>query len=445
MVRGRNFNCSGLNFAELVLYKLPAKGPMHDPDGNMGSQWAEGVFLGYSRSSNTYIVHNADGITTARTMRRRPESERWSADRLASLQATPWSIYERPATRVRFRVDAPAFTGEEAMESPAALRHMRINKDDLDRHGYTDGCVQCTYIRRHGRARPGATHSHTCRARVMEAISQTEAGQRRIAQHDERTNELMARELERADKLQARAAAPPPTEFLPAAGAEASASAAASGPTVSVPSPAPRATAVSVPSPAPRATARRTSTAASSNSQRDITESTPNPREEMGDALDDIGEDAMECEDPTNFTDGDDNMLSSLRNKRPAFIGVGSCSSKVPHDNAFTGVGNVSSDSAFTGVHPVENMPQEDLTSVHPVDSAFNGVCPVEEMSQEEQVVKDMKESIMWRRCLSCLGYLQPDQDDVFSQKLLGSIGHFQTTAVISEHYSPPRITAELK
>ena len=87
-----------------------------------------------------------------------------------------------------------------------------------------------------------------------------------------------------------------------------------------------------------------------------------------------------------------------------------------------SGVGNVSSDSAFTGVHPVENMPQEDLTSVHPVDSAFNGVCPVEEMSQEEQVVKDMKESIMWRRCLSCLGSLQPDQDDVFSQKLLGSI-----------------------
>ena len=138
---------------------------------------------------------------------------------------------------------------------------MRINTDDLDRHGYTDGCVQCTYIRRHRRARPGASHSHTCRARMMEAIGQTEAGQRRIAQHEGRTNELMARELERADKLQARDAAPPPTEFLPAAGAAtgASASAAASGPTVSVPSPANRATAVSVPSPAPRATARRTS------------------------------------------------------------------------------------------------------------------------------------------------------------------------------------------
>ena len=123
----------------------------------------------------------------------------------------------------------------------------------------------------------------------------------------------------------------------------------------------------------------------------------------MGDALDDIGEDAMECEDPTNFTDGDDNMLSSLRNQWPAFTGVGSCNNAftgvgVPHNNAFTGVSNVSCDSAFTGVIPVEDVPQE------------------------EQVVKEMKESIMWRRCLSCLGFLQPDQDDVFSQKLLGSI-----------------------
>ena len=112
--RGRNFGCSGLNFAELVLYKLPAKGPMHDPDGNMGAQWAEAVFLGYSRASNTYIVHTADGITTARTMRRRPENERWSADRLASLQATPWSIYDRPATRIRFRVDALAVAEDAA-------------------------------------------------------------------------------------------------------------------------------------------------------------------------------------------------------------------------------------------------------------------------------------------------------------------------------------------
>ena len=51
----------------------------------------------------------------------------------------------------------------------------------------------------------------------------------------------------------------------------------------------------------------------------------------------------------------------------------------------------------------------------------------------------------MWRRCLSCIGSLQPYQDDVFSQKLLGSIGYFHATTVISELYSPPRVTAEIR
>ena len=54
-------------------------------------------------------------------------------------------------------------------------------------------------------------------------------------------------------------------------------------------------------------------------------------------------------------------------------------------------------------------------------------------MPQEEQITKEIEESVMWRQCLSCLGSLQPDQDDVFSQKLLGSIGYFQTKTIISE------------
>ena len=142
--RGRNFHCNPLNFAEMVLYKLPAKGPMHDPDGNMGSQWSEGVFLGYDRSSNTYRIHTESGVVSARTMRRRPENERWSADHLAGLTATPWSLHERSTTRVRFRVDAPAGLDETTDPPTAPMRHLRINTDDLDRHGYTDGCVQCT-------------------------------------------------------------------------------------------------------------------------------------------------------------------------------------------------------------------------------------------------------------------------------------------------------------
>ena len=74
-------------------------------------------------------------------------------------------------------------------------------------------------------------------------------------------------------------------------------------------------------------------------------------------------------------------------------------------------------------------------TRIHPVE-------PVE--SENDQVAKETKESALWQRCLSCLGSLQPSYDDVFSQKLLGSIGYFHAKTVVSEIYSPPRVTAEI-
>ena len=389
--RGRNFGCSGLNFAELILYKLPAKGPMHNPDGNMGSQWAEGIFLGYNRSSNTYIVHSSSGVAAARTMRRRPECERWSADRLASLQATPWSIYERPATRVRFRVDAPVGADGAIEPSSAQLRNLRISTEDLDRHGYTDGCAQCTYIRRHRRARPGATHSYTCRARMEEAIGQTEAGKRRIAQHDERVNEAMAKEIERSELRRQPPPAATPTEFLPRNSESLPAVSSGAGVPVTT-------TMIRIPQTSYHKEPHRASTAASSSSKRDVVEPPPNPREENDDF---IGDGAMECEESPDFenlADGDDNMLSSL----------GVTATKAEQNGG-------------ARIHPVE---------------------PVE--SENDQVAKETKESALWQRCLSCLGSLQPSYDDVFSQKLLGSIGYFHAKTVVSEIYSPPRVTAEI-
>ena len=219
--RGRNFRMDSMNFAELILYKLPMKGPLHDPDGNMGAQWAEAIFLGYSRFSNTFIVYTSAGINTARTLRRRPESERWSSERLAQVTATPWSIYERPAVQVRFReAAAPSENDLDSQEQPVQLRNMRINKDDLDQYGYTEGCIQCNVMRRTGKAAPGRVHTASCRSRIIEAIGQTDAGKHRIAQYDERLTEAMARHIERADRSLATTPVPAPTTFLPAAADE---------------------------------------------------------------------------------------------------------------------------------------------------------------------------------------------------------------------------------
>ena len=43
--RGRPFSQQVVGFGEVVLYRYPAKGPQHDPHGNVGALSAEGVFL----------------------------------------------------------------------------------------------------------------------------------------------------------------------------------------------------------------------------------------------------------------------------------------------------------------------------------------------------------------------------------------------------------------
>ena len=101
-VRGRPFNQRLLGFGEKVLYKYPMKGPHSQPEGNMGAKWGDGVFIGYHRSSNSYIVSHAKGVSHPRSLARRPPLERWSAADIAEIMATPWSLHERPEREVRF-------------------------------------------------------------------------------------------------------------------------------------------------------------------------------------------------------------------------------------------------------------------------------------------------------------------------------------------------------
>ena len=89
--RGRAFRQHLIGFCETCLYKLPSKGPQHDAEGNMSARWKLGVFLGYNRESNAYLLANDDGVVTSRAVMRRPIENRWRADLVESITATPWS------------------------------------------------------------------------------------------------------------------------------------------------------------------------------------------------------------------------------------------------------------------------------------------------------------------------------------------------------------------
>ena len=89
--------------------------------------------------------------------------------------------------------------GAVEVAAPRALKKFRINAQDLQTHGYTDGCPQCGHIQRYGRGRAGGVHSDPCRDRILKAIGDTILGRQRLDDYEERINRAMAEQIERAD------------------------------------------------------------------------------------------------------------------------------------------------------------------------------------------------------------------------------------------------------
>ena len=91
-VRGRAFAQRVLGFGESILFKHAVKDPKTRMAGNMSSKWSEGVFLGYNRNANTYIVATGAGVVYPRSLMRTPFAERWKHEAIAGVRATPWSL-----------------------------------------------------------------------------------------------------------------------------------------------------------------------------------------------------------------------------------------------------------------------------------------------------------------------------------------------------------------
>ena len=195
-VRGRPFSQQLIGFGESVLHKYPTNGPRHNPHGNVGALGDDGVFLGFNRYSNTFMIWTGKGSAQVRSVTRKPESDRWIPEAVADVSDFPGKRRVRAAARVRFDT-APAEQGATADEAaPTAPRAMRIDRADLEQHGYTEDCPQCKHILKHKKPRAGARHSYVCCQRIMKAMEETDAGRARLANHNDRLDRTMAEQVE---------------------------------------------------------------------------------------------------------------------------------------------------------------------------------------------------------------------------------------------------------
>ncbi len=197
--RGRPFNQQLCCFGEQIGYKFPGKGPQSNPRGNMGPMWGSGTWLGVNIMSGEHIVATPEGVVHARGFTRRAVDEQWSAEAVAELKATPHSLREPRQRGAAFEHPVEKHQPLED-KLPGLPRSFKITKRDIQAHGYTDDCPQCDHIRSYGEARPGTTHTATCRARIMHEVGQTAQGQARLAAAQERTDRALADHVERHDR-----------------------------------------------------------------------------------------------------------------------------------------------------------------------------------------------------------------------------------------------------
>ena len=85
---------------------------------------------------------------------------------------------------MRVRVpEQPIKAPEDATSAP---RGFRTEKEDFEKHGYTEGCEGCNRMQTGGERR---SHTAKCRERMLKAMSEDEEGRERMRKKAEEINE----------------------------------------------------------------------------------------------------------------------------------------------------------------------------------------------------------------------------------------------------------------
>ena len=168
--RGKVAQLTGVEPGEGVLWKRRREG---GPLGKLTCMWEDGSFLGVKGSTGEMIVGDEKGVWRTRTIRRKPEGERWSMENLEKIGGVPWGMTkERPGDGEEMKTEVTIMDKEyrertRVEEHEAVPRKVYISKDDLEAHGYTVGCAGCMSVLR-GTTRQA--HTESCRKRMEKGV-----------------------------------------------------------------------------------------------------------------------------------------------------------------------------------------------------------------------------------------------------------------------------------
>lgn len=205
-VTGRPSQMQVLEFGEQVWAKpLRAQKRGGRRPATLDAKRVEGTWVGiHDRTNEHLVVVNKGGpALRIRTVRRRPEANRWDMVGIDDMQANPRmpetreragtaprdrqedsrpAVVPRPAVPEQSGVDVP---DERVMPGEAAIpRYFKINRTLVDKYGPTDDCAGCRYTL--DTTRPRRVHSRQCRGRMEELMKDDISMRDRLGRRDAR-------------------------------------------------------------------------------------------------------------------------------------------------------------------------------------------------------------------------------------------------------------------
>ena len=169
--KGKEFKRAVAEFGENVWYlKSDSAGK-----NKYANRWQEGIWLGITDDTGESIVGTDEGVVKAKDFRRKPIiRERWNKERLAGMKGVPWktSVHEE-GDELRIQISMPSDDGplselvKSREVSDPRVKRFRINPRDIQKYGYTKGCLGCKCL---SRGQPAQSHNEACRARITEEL-----------------------------------------------------------------------------------------------------------------------------------------------------------------------------------------------------------------------------------------------------------------------------------
>ena len=176
--------------------------------------------MGKRKTSDEHIVGLPHGkIYYTRSVRIRPESDKWDVEKLHTLRGTPWNLkgeVEADEPRIPECIPFTAPEVEESVENnlpiPEAIpRDFMTTDARLKKYGFSHGCRRCTAMQMGDPDVLRKRHSVECRARIRGELMGDEQDLERTERAEARTTNFQQRQ--KTDQL--APAEQPPVEAEP--------------------------------------------------------------------------------------------------------------------------------------------------------------------------------------------------------------------------------------